>query len=113
MGDLAVAADAWKRACAHFDGTGSLDSEQTFLRACGHAGLAGLAGRPGSGASAAEGTDQVETAMAVLRQAVAMGYRSSRVYRAESALDPLRGRDDFRLLLMDLAMPADPFAAAP
>jgi hypothetical protein len=30
----------------------------------------------------------------------------------EDALDPLRGRDDFRLLLMDLALPADPFAAA-
>ena len=51
--------------------------------------------------------------MAVLRQAVAMGYRSPHVYRAESALDPLRDRDDFRLLMMDLAMPADPFAAAP
>jgi hypothetical protein len=113
MGDLAGAADAWKRACTHFDGAGSLNPEQTFLRACGHAGLAGLASRPGSGVSVAEGADQAETAMAVLRRAVAMGYRNPRVYRAESALDPLRGRDDFRLLMMDLAMPADPFAAAP
>jgi serine/threonine protein kinase/tetratricopeptide (TPR) repeat protein len=112
MGDLAGAADAWKRACAHFDGTGSLDPELTFLRACGHACLASLAGRPGSGASAAEGADRSETAMAVLRRAVAMGYRDANAYRTESALDPLRDRDDFRLLMMDLAMPADPFAAA-
>ena len=32
--------------------------------------------------------------------------------RTEDALDPLRGRDDLKLLMMDLAMPADPFAAA-
>jgi hypothetical protein len=31
-------------------------------------------------------------------------------YRTEDALEPLRGRDDFRLLMLDLAMPADPFA---
>jgi hypothetical protein len=31
---------------------------------------------------------------------------------SDTDLDPLRGRGDFQLLLMDLAMPADPFAAA-
>jgi eukaryotic-like serine/threonine-protein kinase len=47
-----------------------------------------------------------------LRQAIAAGYRSSAMYRHESALAPLRGRDDFQLLLFDLAMPADAFATA-
>ena len=47
-----------------------------------------------------------------LRRAFAMGYRSPAVYGYEPALGPLRGRGDFRLLMMDLAMPADPFAAA-
>ncbi len=47
-----------------------------------------------------------------LRQAVATGYRSAAVYRHEPALGPLRRRDDFQLLMMDLAMPAAPFAAA-
>src|SRR5271156_2933496 len=103
MENLAGAADAWKRACAHFDGTKSLNPELTFIRACCHAGLAGLAGRPGSGASAAEGADQSEKAMAVLRQAVTTGYRNLNAYRTESALDPLRDRPDFRLLMMDLA----------
>jgi hypothetical protein len=31
--------------------------------------------------------------------------------REEKEIDPLRGRDDFRLLMMDLAIPADPFTA--
>lgn len=112
MKDPAGAADAWKRACADLDRTGALSSELTFFRACGHAGLAGLAGRPGSGVSDAEATNLAETAMVLLRQAVLMGYRNPDAYRAESALDPLRGRDDFRLLMMDLVFPADPFAAA-
>jgi hypothetical protein len=48
--------------------------------------------------------------MVELRKAVAMGYRSPEAYRTEDALDPLHGREDFRLMMMDLAMPADPFA---
>jgi hypothetical protein len=50
--------------------------------------------------------------MALLHQAVAMGYRSLDAFRTEDALDPLRSRPDFRLLLDDLAFPADPFAPA-
>jgi hypothetical protein len=48
--------------------------------------------------------------MALLRQVATSGFRNPAHFRAESALDPLRGRDDFQLLMMDLAMPADPFA---
>jgi hypothetical protein len=40
-----------------------------------------------------------------------MGYRSPDAYRTEDALDTLRDRPDFRLLMMDLAMPTEPFAA--
>jgi hypothetical protein len=47
-----------------------------------------------------------------LRQAAAMGWRSAAVYRYEPALGPLRGRADFKLLMMDLMLPAEPFAAA-
>ena len=98
MENLAGAAAAWKRACAHYEANRSLDGEHTFFLACCHAGLAGLAGRPGSGVSAAEGADQAEKAMAVLRQAVTLGYRNPDLYRTESALDPLRNRPDFRVL---------------
>ena len=45
-----------------------------------------------------------------LGRAVAMGYRNANEIRIESALDPLRSRDDFRLLMMDVAFPAEPFA---
>ncbi len=48
--------------------------------------------------------------MALLHRAVDMGYRNPDAYRTEDALDPLRVRDDFRMLMMDLAMPAEPFA---
>jgi hypothetical protein len=39
-----------------------------------------------------------------------MGYRSLDAYRTADALEPLRDRDDFQLLMLDLALPADPFA---
>jgi hypothetical protein len=38
------------------------------------------------------------------------GYRAVYTYRDEDVLDSLRSRDDFRLLMMDLAMPVEPFA---
>jgi hypothetical protein len=47
--------------------------------------------------------------MADLRRA-AMGWRDLARCRYEPALASLRGRDDFRLLLLDLAFPADAFA---
>jgi hypothetical protein len=49
--------------------------------------------------------------MALLRRAASMGHRSPDAYRTEDALDPLRSRDDFRLLMMDLEFPPDSFAA--
>ncbi len=48
--------------------------------------------------------------MALLRRAAAMGYGSSDAYRTEDALDPLRDREDFRALMMDLAFPEPVFA---
>ena len=108
--DLAGAAAAWKRASGHYDKSKSLIGEQTFLLACCHASLAGLAGRPGSAVSTAEGADQAETAMALLRQAVTMAYCNPNAYRTESALDPLRNRADFRALMMDLVFPTESFA---
>jgi tetratricopeptide (TPR) repeat protein len=82
-----------------------------FDHALFHAALAGLAGQDGSGVSASEGASEAEAAMALLRQAVGLAYRSA-AFRYDDALDPLRRRDDFKLLMMDLAMPADPFATA-
>jgi tetratricopeptide (TPR) repeat protein len=106
LGDFAGAAADARRALALWDSLPSRTGEEWFETACARAALAGLAGRDGSDVSAAE----ADVAMALLRQAVGMGYRNLDAFRTEDALDPLRGRDDFRVLLNDLAFPTDPFA---
>jgi len=63
-------------------------------------------------ALAAEAVTEADVAMALFRESSEVGYRAVDIYRAEDVLDSLRSRDDFRLLMMDLAMPAEPFAAA-
>jgi serine/threonine-protein kinase len=112
LGDPAGAAADARRAAALFNTLRSPSDENWFLSACAHAALAGLAGRDGSGVSAAEATSEAETAMLLLHKAVGMGYRTADAYRTEDALDPLRGRDDFRMLILDLEMPAEPFTRA-
>jgi serine/threonine-protein kinase len=110
LGDPAGAAADARRAVALFDALPPRSGERWFLSAGAHAALAGLAGRNGSGVSAADATSEAETAVALLRKAVGVGYRNPEAYSTEDALDPLRGRDDFRLLMMDLDMPVEPFA---
>jgi hypothetical protein len=58
--------------------------------------------------SAAEGAEQAEKAMVLLRWAITMGYRDPAAYGTESAFDPLLNRPDFQLLMMDLDFPAEP-----
>ncbi len=108
--DPAGAAAAWRRAVALYDGLKSPRGEQAFFRSGCHAGLAGLAGRPSSGVSAGDGPAEADRAMTWVRRAVALGYRNPEAYRNEDALGPIRGREDFRLLMMDLAMSSDAFA---
>jgi hypothetical protein len=107
-GDHAGAASDWKRAAALFQAILTLDGEDIFLHGCCHAALAGLAGKDGAGISAAEAS-QADTAMALLKKAIGMGYRNASAFRAEPTLDPLRSRADFQLLVMDLVVPANPF----
>jgi hypothetical protein len=109
LGDPAGAADDARRAIGLSEGL-SPSLWNLFQTACCHAALAGLAGRAGSGVSAAEGSEEATRAMGWLRRAVGVGYRNANEVRIESALDPLRSRDDFRLIIMDLAFPAEPFA---
>ena len=66
--------------------------------------------QPRSGVTPSEGSEAATRAIGWLRRAVGVGYRNANEVRIESALDPLRSRDDFRLLLLDLAFPAEPFA---
>jgi serine/threonine-protein kinase len=112
LGDLAGAAADARRALAIWDKLPTRSGQEWFETACGQAALASLAGRDGSGVAALEGPDRADRAMNRLRKAVDGGYRNLDAFRTEPALDPLRSRDDYRLLMMDLAFPTEPFAAA-
>jgi eukaryotic-like serine/threonine-protein kinase len=48
--------------------------------------------------------------MADLQRAAAVGFRMLSLMTFDHDLDPLRARSDFRVLMMDLAFPNDPFA---
>jgi tetratricopeptide (TPR) repeat protein len=102
MGKLMDAATALRRACEHYDAIKSLAEINTFFRACSHASLSGLGGVAGSGVSSPEGDDHARKAISILRQAVWLGYRDPDPYRTESALDPLREREDFKKLVAGL-----------
>jgi serine/threonine-protein kinase len=103
LGDPAGATADAQQALDLFKGLTSFHKWVWYGAACCHAALAGL-----TGPAAAE----ADTAMALLHRAVAEGYRHAALFRTDDALDPLRGREDFRRLLMDLAFPAEPFATA-
>jgi tetratricopeptide (TPR) repeat protein len=59
------------------------------------------------------GLSRPDLAMDALRRAVDTGFRDLDRMQADTRLDPLRTRDDFRLLMLDLALPAEPFARVP
>ena len=110
VSDPAGSAADWRRAVATFEAMPPRDPEAAFLEACCHAMLAGSAGRIGSRVPSGDGPIEASRAMDILRQAIAIGFRNGRRYRTSRALGPLRDRDDFRLLIMDLAMPDRPLA---
>ncbi len=108
LGDPAGATADARQALDLFMGVTSFHKWVWYGAACCHAALADLAGSgPSSGPAAAD----ADEAMALLHQAVAKGFRNAALFRTDDALDPLRGREDFRRLLMDLDFPAEPFAA--
>ena len=109
-GDLVGAADDWRLAAALYashppqggeagDLPGLLPRLAGGARRCG--GLRNLDRRGGGAGPGGDGYP---------RRAVAGGYRDLDLFRVESGLDSLRSRDDFRLLMMDQAIPAEPFA---
>jgi serine/threonine-protein kinase len=112
LGEVSGSAADARRALGLYDGLPTRSGEDWFETGCCHAALSGLPGRDGSGVSAAEAATEADAAMALLHKAVVMGYRNAAAFRTDDALDPLRDRDDFKLLMLDLAMPAKPFARA-
>jgi hypothetical protein len=107
LGDPTGAAADARRALVLFDGLPSRSVRDWYRTACCHAVLAGLTG---SGISAGRAASEADAAMTLLHRAVAMGYRNADAFRTEDALDPLRDRENFRALVMDLAFPEQVFA---
>jgi hypothetical protein len=68
-----------------------------------------LAGLVASGVTLVEGKIEADRAMATLSRAAVKGFRDANWLRVEAGFDPLRDRADFKLLMMDQAMPPDPF----
>ena len=109
-GRPAEAAAAVREAVAILERLPTLRQVDHYNLACEYAKLAGVAALSGSGMSADEGRAAAERAMQWLHRAVARGYRNIALMRRDHDLDPLRSRDDFQLLMMDLEFPDDPFA---
>lgn len=110
LGDPAGAESDVRRALGLWDGLPSRSAEEWFETACAHAILAGLSGRKGSGVSGNAAASEIDTAIQLLSKAVEMGYRDAQSIRTETALDRLRDRPELQRLMMDLALPTDPFA---
>ncbi len=110
-GDISGAVVDWTRAVTLFKTVPMLDGEYVFYYAATNACLSALSGAPGTGKSQSERETEAENALALLQRAITLGYRDPVTFRTETALDPLRSRDKFRLMMMDLAMPGSPFAA--
>ena len=111
LGDLAGAAADTRRALAVLGRPADEDGRGVVRgRMLRHASLAGLAGRDGSAVPAVTAAPEAAVALDLLKKAIGLGYHSPRAYVDERALNLLRDRPEFRLLMMDLAFPADPFA---
>jgi eukaryotic-like serine/threonine-protein kinase len=92
------------------------DPQHLYNLACAHAQYYGLIdGRrqPLLPEEKAERESHAERSITALRRAVASGFVPPSWVSRDRDLDPLRSRDDFRALLMDLTFPAQPFASPP
>jgi hypothetical protein len=110
MGQPAAAFDLLQRAAAILDGLPTPSAGDHCRQACCHALLAGITPIPGSGMTAAKGRVEADVATESLLRAIAAGLRNTGSMRINTDLDSIRSRPDFRLLMMDLAIPAKPFA---
>jgi eukaryotic-like serine/threonine-protein kinase len=108
-GRPAEAVSAFRDAIGILEGLASPTSGTVYDLACSQSLLSGLASDAGSGLTAAEGHAEADQAMKSLRRAVAAGWKDSAHMRADTDLDPVRNRPDFRALMMDLVFATKPF----
>jgi hypothetical protein len=109
-GELTLASAALRAAIELLDGLPSRTPEDHYNLACYHSRLAGMADLSASTVSDVEGSVESKRAMDELRHAASTGFRMLSLIAIDEDLDPLRARADFKLLMMDLMIPSDPFA---
>jgi tetratricopeptide (TPR) repeat protein len=84
-------------------------NESSYALAGNHALIAAASASLGSGVSQAEAETEAKKAVECLKKPLAAGYRSIAVVRADADFRALGGRDDFESMLLDVAVPRDPF----
>ena len=108
-GDAPGAAADWRRALLVNQDLPPRTGEEAMFEAGCHAMLSSVAGASGSGVPASDRLSEAEKAMTILRRVLADNYLAPEL-RTESCLEPLRGRPEFQLLMLDVVFPASPFA---
>ncbi len=101
---------AFREAIGLLEGLESPTSGAIYDLACVQSLLSAVTSDPGSGLTAHDGQAEADQAMKSLGRAVAAGWKDRAHMNADTDLDPLRNRNDFRALMMDLALPTKPFA---
>jgi eukaryotic-like serine/threonine-protein kinase len=109
-GRPAEAVSAFREAIANLAQLLSPTAGDLYDFACSQSLLSSVAIGTDSGLTAADGEAEADKAMKSLRGAVGAGWRQAAHMRADADLDPIRSRPDFAMLMLDLAMPANPFA---
>ena len=108
-GERAQAVADLRRAVTLREGLAPLPLDARYDLARTHVLLAAMAGEEGSGLSPADGRVEAERAMDALKRVIADGYRDATM-KTHPDFAPLRGREDFQELMLDLDFPAEPFA---
>jgi eukaryotic-like serine/threonine-protein kinase len=110
-GRSAEAVEAFRGSIILLKGTANPRPVDIYDIACCQSLLSGVASERGSGLTAADGRAEADRAIETLRRSVAAGWSRAAHMRVDSDLDPIRSRPGFQLLMMDLTMPAHPFAS--
>jgi serine/threonine-protein kinase len=101
-GRPAEAVASFRRAVSIMERLPTLDPGEQYDLASYYALLAGVAAEAGSGLTAARGQDAADRAVDTLRRAIAAGYRNVARLRTDTALEPLRKREEFQKLMQEL-----------
>ena len=114
-GDQAGALQHFREASRMLEENRSPSPEDVFKLACMHAQIGRLleqapAERRPDPSDAPEAHSPRGHAVGLIRWSVARGFPDYHKLKTDEQLDPLRRRADFRLLMMDQAFPAEPFA---